>query len=413
MMKMNKSLWGILWLLGSSIPSLALAQSLTLKEAYDRALTFNQSEEINNARIESAEASYSKSRGNYLPKIAFKGTYTFLDQLSDQKTMALNLSQNLFKGGKDGLALDTQELNVESQKLTKNVEQQTLFKDVAEAYYSHWQNEQDVKNLALLRDQSEKRRNEIRDRVRIGRSRKGELLQAESQLATVESNLLNASGLRNESAKKLSSLIGLNDNNLKMPEAVEEVKALEPVESYLKKAEGRSEIELRKAKLQMADLDVSSSKRNHLPTLDLSSNYYLNKRTGTLRNSDWDLSLNLTVPLFEGGATNAQVKESVAKKMEAYYSVSDQQRKVDSEVKTKYEATQKYMEQLKAGMRAFNLARENYDETLKDYRLGLVTNLDTLSALNTYLDAKRTYDRTKIQAKATLEQLNAAVGMRP
>lgn len=121
MMKMNKSLWGILWLLGSSIPSLALAQSLTLKEAYDRALTFNQSEEINNARIESAEASYSKSRGNYLPKIAFKGTYTFLDQLSDQKTMALNLSQNLFKGGKDGLALDTQELNVESQKLTKNV----------------------------------------------------------------------------------------------------------------------------------------------------------------------------------------------------------------------------------------------------------------------------------------------------
>lgn len=412
-MKMNRSLWGIFWLISFSVPSLAQNQSLTLKEAYDRALIFNQSEEINNARIESAEAGYSKSRGNYLPKIAFKGTYTFLDQLSDQKTMALNLSQNLFKGGKDGLTLNTQELNIESQKLTKNVEQQTLFKDVAEAYYSHWQNEQDVKNLALLKDQSEKRRNEIRERVRIGRSRKGELLQAESQLATVEANLLNATGLRNESAKKLSSLVGLEDQLLKMPEVVEDVKTLDSLANFLKKAESRSEIELKKAKLQIADLDVSSSKRNHLPTLDLASNYYLNKRSGSLRNSDWDLSLNLTIPLFEGGATHAQVKESVAKKMEAYYGVSDQRRKIESEVKTKYEATQKYVEQLKAGMRAFNLARENYDETLKDYRLGLVTNLDTLSALNTYLDAKRSYDRTKIQAKATLEQLNAAVGVRP
>lgn len=410
---MKNGLWGIICFFAFSSNAFAQGQVLTLKEAYDRAIIYNQSEEINNARIDSAVAGYSKSRGNYLPKIAFKGTYTFLDQLSDQKTMALNLSQNLFKGGKDGLTLSTQELNIESQKLTKNVEQQTLFKDVVDAYYSHWQNEQDVKNLALLRDQSEKRRNEIRERVRIGRSRKGELLQAESQLATVEANLLNASGLRNESAKKLSSLVGLEDHGLKMPEVVEDVKVLDPLESFLRKAESRSEIELKKAKLQIADLDVTSSKRNHLPTLDLSSNYYLNKRTGSLRNSDWDLSLNLSIPLFEGGATSAQVKESVAKKMEAYYGVSDQQRKIESEVKTKYEATQKYVEQLKAGMRAFNLARENYDETLKDYRLGLVTNLDTLSALNTYLDAKRSYDRTKIQAKATLEQLNAAVGVRP
>lgn len=413
MTRMKSNLWAILLLFACCTEVLAEGQSLSLKEAYERAIVFNQSEEINNARIESAEAGYSKIRGNYLPKIAFKGTYTFLDQVSDQKTMALNLSQNLFKGGKDSLTLDSEKLKIEGQKLTKDVEQQALFKDVAEAYYSHWQNEQDVKNLFLLKDQSEKRRNEIRERVRIGRSRKGELLQAESQLATVEANLLNATGLRNESAKKLSSLIGIEDQKLKMPDVIEDVKAIEPLASFLKKAESRSEIELKKTRLSIADLDVSSSKRNHLPTLDLSSNYYLNKRTGSLRNSDWDLSFNLTIPLFEGGSTSAQVKENVAKKMEAYFSVNDQQRKIESEVKTKYEATQKFVEQLKAGMRAFNLARENYDETLKDYRLGLVTNLDTLSALNTYLDAKRSYDRTKIQARATLEQLNASVGVRP
>lgn len=391
----------------------SFANPLTLKEAYEKAIIFNQSNEISQSRVDQAQALYEKNRGTVFPKIAFKGTYTFLDQLTDQKTMALNLSQSLYKGGRDGLVLDYQEKNIETQNINKVVALQTLLKEVVDSYYAHWQNSADVNNLLLLKDQSEKRRNEIRERVRIGRSRRGELLQAESQLATVEANLLNANGLMRESAKKLSALIGASEQNWQMPEMVEDVKKFENLESYLKLAESRAELQVKRTYYEMTDLEVKSNKRAHLPTLDLASNYYLNKRSGSLRNSDWDLSLTVSVPLFEGGSTEASVRESVAKKMQAYYEANDQQRKIESEVKTKYEAAVKFAEQLKAGERAFNLAKENYNETLKDYRLGLVTNLDTLSALNTYLDAKRSYDRTKIQAKSSLEQLNVAVGTRP
>lgn len=396
-----------------SFSHIVAAKELGLKEAFERAIQFNETKEINDARYDSAKSQLTKTEGNYYPKVALKGSYTKLDNLSDQKNLALNLTQNLYKGGKDSLSVDSGEINLESTKTQKIQDEQTLLKDVVDAYFAHWQNEVDYRNVLLLKDQSEKRRKEIADRVRIGRSRKGELLQADSQLATVEATLLNAEGLRKESLKKLSGLTGFAENEIQMPNDIDSKSGLQTLQDYLKSAEERPDLVIKKNKLEMAHLDVTSSKRNHFPTLDLSSNYYLKERTGSLKNSDWDVGVTLSVPLFEGGATEANVRESVAKKMEAQYGVNDQSRKIQSEVQVRYEAAQKYVEQLKTQNRALSLAKANYDETLKDFRLGLVTNLDTLAALNSYLDAKRTYDRLRLSSMLALELLNTSAGKRP
>lgn len=396
-----------------SFSHIVAAKELGLKEAFERAIQYNETKEINDARYDSAKSQLTKTEGNYYPKVALKGSYTKLDNLSDQKNLALNLTQNLYKGGKDSLSVDSGEINLESTKTQKIQDEQTLLKDVVDAYFAHWQNEVDYRNVLLLKDQSEKRRKEIADRVRIGRSRKGELLQADSQLATVEATLLNAEGLRKESLKKLSGLTGFAENEIQMPNDIDSKSGLQTLQDYLKSAEERPDLVIKKNKLEMAHLDVTSSKRNHFPTLDLSSNYYLKERTGSLKNSDWDVGVTLSVPLFEGGATEANVRESVAKKMEAQYGVNDQSRKIQSEVQVRYEAAQKYVEQLKTQNRALSLAKANYDETLKDFRLGLVTNLDTLAALNSYLDAKRTYDRLRLSSMLALELLNTSAGKRP
>lgn len=396
-----------------SFSHIVAAKELGLKEAFERAILYNETKEINDARYDSAKSQLTKIEGNYYPKVALKGSYTKLDNLSDQKNLALNLTQNLYKGGKDSLSVDSGELNLESTKIKKTEDEQTLLKDVVDAYFAHWQNEVDYRNVLLLKDQSEKRRKEIADRVRIGRSRKGELLQADSQLATVEATLLNAEGLRKESLKRLSGLTGFTENDIQMPTDIDNKNSLQSLQDYLKSAEERPDLVIKKNKLEMAQLDVTSSKRNHFPTLDLSSNYYLKERTGSLKNSDWDVGVTLSVPLFEGGATEASVRESVAKKMEAQYGVNDQSRKIQSEVQVRFEAAEKYVEQLKTQNRALTLAKANYDETLKDFRLGLVTNLDTLAALNSYLDAKRTYDRLRLASMLALELLNTSAGKRP
>ena len=62
---------------------------------------------------------------------------------------------------------------------------------------------------------------------------------------------------------------------------------------------------------------------------------------------------------------------------------------------------------------ALDKAKRSYEETVKDYRLGLVTNLDVLSSLNLYLDSKRNSEKIKIQAVLNQKILEAAAGIIP
>ena len=94
-------------------------------------------------------------------------------------------------------------------------------------------------------------------------------------------------------------------------------------------------------------------------------------------------------------------------------SSSDQKRKILTDVSIRFETVEKFQKQLLASDRAFKMAKANYEESLKDYRLGLVTNLDTLTALNTYLDSKRSFDRVSLQLFQAYDQLKTSVGLKP
>ena len=73
----------------------------------------------------------------------------------------------------------------------------------------------------------------------------------------------------------------------------------------------------------------------------------------------------------------------------------------------------RYNDQIKAFDLALDKAKKSYDETLKDYRLGLVSNLDVISSLNLYLDSKRNSEKTKIQAILNQKLLEAVAGEIP
>ncbi len=388
-------------------------QALTLQEAFNVALKYNQNRDINQARFSSSEAKLDKDEGSYLPKLALKGAFTKIEKQNDSKSLALNLTHNLYKGGKDEIAVEQSKLSLENNKNIESSDELAILKDVVNSYYSYWQNKLDDDNLNLLKDQSEKRRKEISERVKIGRSRYGELLQADSQLAAVEASKVASAGLVNESRKKLSEQLGLSENELVLPNNLEIIDNILSLDEYQKIAAERTDIQARKNKIQISEYDILSAKRNHYPTVDLASNYYLKERAGSLKKSDWDVGVTVSVPLYEGGATEANVRDYVARKLEADLLLNDSLRKIKTDVTQKYTSLIKYREQEKAQNIALSKALANYNESQKDYRLGLLSNLDTLSALNSYLDAKRAYDKVRIQTVLAFYELNVAVGRKP
>jgi outer membrane protein len=187
------------------------------------------------------------------------------------------------------------------------------------------------------------------------------------------------------------------------------------LDDYLNLALAREDIKNKEMEIEQLSGDVKIAKGGYLPTLDLLSNYYALKEGGSTssKNSDWDVGLNLRIPLYEGGVSKALVNESVEKKQSAEYQLTDYKKNIQIEVTTRFEMYRRYHDQIKAFDLALEKAKRSYDETLRDYRLGLVSNLDVISSLNLYLGSKRDSERTKIQALLNHKLLEASAGIIP
>ena len=178
---------------------------------------------------------------------------------------------------------------------------------------------------------------------------------------------------------------------------------------------GREDIQNKELSIKQINTDVSIAKSYYLPKLDLLSNWYALKKGGSTssRDSNWDVGLNLVIPLYEGGVSQAQVRESIEKKQLADYQLLDYKKSITIDVTSRYEVYQRYVGQMKAFDLALEKAKRSYDETVKDYRLGLVSNLDVLSSLNLYLGTKRDSEKTRIRAILNQRLLEAVAGVIP
>ncbi|MFA6236329.1 MAG: TolC family protein [Bacteriovorax sp.] len=389
--------------------------AITLKESFESALRTNQSENINQSVINQTVEQTKQNKANYLPKLSARGTYFKQDNVNvDQKTYGLNLAHTLYRGGRDSYLVDTAEKNTTIAENQKIADQLDLYLSVIQAYYNYFLNLNDYKNLELLKKQSMERVEETRKRVQVGRSRKGELLQAEAQLAGADAQLFNGLGLVKESEERFYILTGLDKTNNSFSEVIQVPSGNKNLQFYLDEAFQRSDVKNRQLLVEQADIEISSSKSQYLPTLDLASNYYFNERnSSSFRDSKWDVGLTLNIPLFEGGTTSSQVRESVQKKEEAIYTLSDYKRSVQIDITSKYEIFHRFLDQVKAFDLALDKAKNSYDVAIGDYRLGLISNLDLLSSLNLYLDSKRNSEKTKIQAMMNLKILEASSGVLP
>lgn len=403
-------------LLSSVFSLLCVSNSyaVTLGETFNSALLNNQSDNINESRLRQSSEARNVGQGSYLPTLSLRGTYLKQKSYDDQKTLGLNLTTNLYNGSRDSQLIDNAETGIQISKNQRKIDRINLYMDVVSAYYAYLLNVNEIKNLDLLKKQTQERADEIRKRLQIGRSRRGELLQAEAQLASVDAQTSDGIGLLKQSEARLLILTGLNKSQLESV-VMEPANPAKTLDEYLALALAREDVQNKELEIKQLQGTVKIANSHYLPKLDLLSNWYAIKEGGSTgkRNSDWDVGLNLIIPIYEGGVSQAQARASVEKKAIADYQLTDYKKSVTIDITTKYEIFHRYNVQSKAFDVALDKAKKSYEETVKDYRLGLVTNLDVLSSLNLYLDSKRNSEKIKIQANLNQKLLEASAGIIP
>lgn len=401
--------------------SLSAQGAVTLKEAFEASR--NNMESIKKAQNlqEAGEELPVQARAALLPTITGVANETRIDKpivpagvnkafvLTRQYSYALRMQQPILRGG----VVSGYQLAKDQELLTKFQKDATmvnLYQLVISSYYRYYQAQLDVKNLTELLKLSRERVQEIRTRTTLGKSRRGELVQAEAQVLTAQSQIDQGNINFIQAKKLLEFYTGIA--NIELAPLTMIPKELPGMSTYLDKVKTRPDLLASSQQVQIAERQISVAKGGHYPQLDFVGNYYFD-RTGTLATSDWDAALVLSLPLFQGGAVTSRVRQAAQQKNAAKMDYHQSLRTAETDVTVLYQNYIMLHSQLDALKNAVGKAEEAYKLNRHDYNLGLVTNLEVLQSLNIYIETKRTYDSLLASAHMTYKNIEAATGALP
>lgn len=400
-----------------SVPSFA---AVSLEEAFNNAKKNMETIKRADAQLNQAEARKNTARAGFLPTLSFEATDTRIDQpqfgnvssaflLTHQYTVGMRLRQPLIRGGVlSGFQMRDEEYLL--AQFQKDYSYISLYQLLINSYFTLYQAQVDLENLEKLQKLSSDRLKEIQQLARVGRSRQGEVVQAETQLLTAKAQYEKGLQTLKEAQQNFAFYTG--QANAKLAKSSTLPKKLEDFNVYAEKLNSRPDILALNQQLKVASKQVEVSKGAHLPTVDLVGNYYFD-RTGVLQTSKWDIGVQVSMPIFQGGSVVSQVKEATEAKRVAELTASEQIRQSKTNMAIYYQNYGQIVEQLSTLKEALKKAEKAYELNQKDYRYGQVTNLEVLQSLNLFIDTKRSYDTLNVLAHMTYKNLEAAAGVLP
>lgn len=394
--------------------------AISLKNAFDSARLNMENLKRADAITEAAQDRKARARGFMLPTVRGVGNETRIDQpaaagvnrafvLTRQYSAAVRLEQPLFRGGIIGAYQFAKE-DILLTQFQKNATEINLYQLVIGSYYNLMMARFDTENLKELMRLSENRVKELRSRTSVGRSRKGELVQSEAQLLTAQTQLKQGDINLIEAERSFEFYTGMKASELSPLSMMPTDPGTLSV--HLEKLKARPDIQAAVQQVKLRETQVSIAKGAHYPSVDFVGNYYFD-RTGVLQTSEWDAAVQVSVPIFEGGRTQATVREAVENRKIAELESKQTVRAAERDLTILYQNFVASVSQLETMKSAVNKAEEGYRLNVRDYSYGQATNLDVLQSLNLFIETKRSYDSLQASAHMLYKNLEASTGVLP
>ena len=159
------------------------------------------------------------------------------------------------------------------------------------------------------------------------------------------------------------------------------------------------EIKALTARLEAADKDIARVQSAHAPTLDAVAQWSDSGNENVTRlNSRFEnkaIGFQLSVPLYQGGAVNSQIRQAVAEKTRVAESLESLRRDLNLRVHKEYRGVTEGLLRITALEQALRSATQLLDSTVKSQKAGVRTTLDVLNAEQQLV----TVNRDLIQAR--------------
>ena len=393
--------------------------AMDLGDCYKSALKQSETIAISEETVVQAEEQLNQAWASVSPKILFRWQELWQDTSAvpayaseffkarqPQGSFKVRLSPLTFY--KEFAALKSAMAFTQQRENEMMRAKQLLYLDVSQSFWAVIQIENQIQITQSQRNSIKDRIRELGDRVRIGRSREAEVVSVQSQLAVVEADIEDLKRALAAARDLLAFLTG-EDREIPLTDTISIPQAPMDLAVYLDSAMNRMDIKSLNDAVTTARAAVEVVRSGHFPSFSVEGNYYF-ERTGVQKDIDWDVLAAIEVPIFSWGQVKALVREAESRLRAADLALQRLQRQAKTEVRAALEALRASLSELEIYEKAVSLAERNHSLQKRDYRLGLVSNLEVLQALNNLYDARLRRDQVKYAAKINAIRLQVAAG---
>jgi outer membrane protein len=175
------------------------------------------------------------------------------------------------------------------------------------------------------------------------------------------------------------------------------------------------------ARFEIATREVERQRAGHYPTLDLvatrgrssTSNTIVGGVAGVGSGSDTDsttVGLQLSIPIFSGGATASRGREAVALKEKAAADLENARRTAALNARQGYLGVTAGLAQVRAYNAALTSSQSALDSNKLGYEVGVRINIDVLNAQSQLYDTRQKLAKARMDTLIALLRLKAAAG---
>ena len=378
-----------LLVVSTALVTLALgsAEAQTLRDSL--ASAYNTNPDLGSARAElrSTDELVSQALSGYRPQVGATASYDIVDlntsvgdSTLDSSALGLNVTQPLYRGGGLDANLRASENTVRASRANLiSTEQQVLY-DAVRAYAGVWR-DRSVLELAVSNEKRLQRQLQAtQDRFNVGEVARTDVAQAEARLSGAESSRVEAEGQLANSIAIFRRVISQEPQNVDQPVKPDQLPANEAQAQEL--ASANPNIASAQYVLAAAKDDVDVAFAQILPSVDLrASTGYANEPSTNL---DWQrdasIGVQVTVPLYQGGAEYSQVRQNKQIARQRDQQLVAAQRSVAENVTTAWETLQTNTANISSRQAQVRANRIALEGTEQEAQVGSRTVLDVLDA---------------------------------
>ena len=397
------------------------AQAQTLQDALVGAYRNNPGLLAARARLRSVDERLAELMSEWFPGIDVIGSHgwrRFDDRSSSSiattspASASLTFTQRLYAGGRTEAAFLQARGNVKAERANLfTVEQNTLL--AAATAYADVVRDQAVLELNIGNERVLERQLEAtRDRFAVGEVTRTDIAQAESRLSRVRADKIAAEGRLTDSRANYANVVGGSIGVLRAGEPLEDLPAT--LEEAIENAK-KGSFEVRRARYteDAARSGIQLSAGESLPTVSLSGELSTDREQGnrrTSRSNDFSVTARVTMPLYDGGAVSARVRQAAQVASQRREEYAQAVRNAVENSTAGWQLLQSTRAQIRAISASVSAAEIALEGVRQEADVGSRTVLDVLDAEQELLDARVSLVRARRDELVATYRLRRAVG---